>query len=348
MSESRNWLILKIAANRMALELFERELAELGAEGLEVMNRSEYVAFLAEEQGLDEEASKGFEDNLPDVLYVRAFFLVPSGLEAGEISRFRLELETKLSVRIEQLNAYLPAILKALYGDDWDVSSSVHSKDKEHTRYTGYSVIKDEQVQKCIQKKFYQPIDPNLAERASRSWDEYQENKKNHSITKDGAGAVGDQLPDSTLLCVRELPDLLVSGNHVLNLGGDYGILTLAAQRLGNMVDTVAFDQMALDAAQSGSGNPEVVTSLLKTSLHKAPRSHYDLMMGCLPAKAFIALAGAIRKMMSLPGYLLISGFSTNENLEIKKAFLANGFTIVRERSLEEWSAIIFRTAEQM
>lgn len=348
MSESRNWLILKIAANRMALELFERELAELGAEGLEVMNRTEYAAFLREEQGLDEEASKAFEDNLPDVLYVRAFFLIPPGLEDEEISRFRLQLETKLSLRIEHLNAYLPAILEALYGEDWDISSSVHPKDKEHTKYTGYSIQKDEQVQKRMGGKLYQPIDPNLAERASRSWDEYQENKKDNPIRTDGAGAVGDQLPDSTLLCIRELPDLLVSGNRVLNLGGDFGLLTLAAQRLGNMVDSVTFEKMALDAAQSGNGNPEVVTNLLKTTLHKAPRSHYDLLMGCLPAKAFTALAGAMRKMMSLPGYLLISGFTTEESLEVKKIFLANGFTIVRERTLEGWSALVFRSAEQM
>jgi len=145
----------------------------------------------------------------------------------------------------------------------------------------------------------------------------------------------------STRLCLELLQRIEVTGKRVVDVGTGSGVLAIAAWKLGaRQVTAIDNDPDALTNARENvdrNGADEAVT-VSEVDLTTASLEPADLVLANLTGAILQRHAQALRALATPRGNVIVSGFTTEEEDGVVRAF----GVAVRERAQEgEWIALV-------
>ena len=154
----------------------------------------------------------------------------------------------------------------------------------------------------------------------------------------------------TTRLCLRLLQDVPIAGARVLDIGTGSGILAIAARMLGSG-DVVAIDTDAdaLDAARENVERNGVVGRIdlrladltqLSTSSLGVP---FDLVLANLTGALLVNSARTLAGLMRPSAHVIASGFMTEDEAAVRRAFEAGGYGVVTRAIEDDWISLQLR-----
>jgi ribosomal protein L11 methyltransferase len=137
--------------------------------------------------------------------------------------------------------------------------------------------------------------------------------------------------------------DWRLKGREVLDFGCGTGVLAIAAVKMGaKKALGVEIDPKSVQTAKKNveiNGLTERI--LIKQGSWEVVEGKYDLILANLVAAALFRAGKYIPSYLKDDGKVVVSGFSTNQQGEIKEFFRKQGLVATDRSSLEDWGAMV-------
>ncbi len=160
----------------------------------------------------------------------------------------------------------------------------------------------------------------------------------------------------STQMCLSALEDHLAAGSRVVDLGSGSGILSIAALRLGaNHAVGVDIDPKAEDMARENAAYNHLGSDRFQAFTGDVAGDHqalaqlggdYDLALINIVADVILSLCPVVPQVVRPGGLVICSGILDTRVDEVRAGLMAQGLTIVEERSQEDWRCLVARREE--
>ena len=191
-------------------------------------------------------------------------------------------------------------------------------------------------------KKYYHPMDigNNLA--VCPSWENYETDRK--VLKLDPGMAFGTGTHETTYLCLEVLDREIKGGERVLDVGTGSGILGIGAILLGAAdVEGVDIDPTAVKVAIENAqlNGVEDKFTIKVGDLADQASGTYDIVVANIVADVIIALAPAVRPLMTENGVFICSGIIDDRADEVKAKLIENGFAIREANQSEGWFSFV-------
>ncbi|WP_066425551.1 50S ribosomal protein L11 methyltransferase [Anabaena sp. 4-3] len=184
--------------------------------------------------------------------------------------------------------------------------------------------------------------------------------------------AFGTGLHPATIICLRLLEKHIIPSMNVLDLGSGSGILSVAMAKLGANVLALDNDSIAVEATQDavqlngveqqvkvmegslGSGS-ELGHWMGRNEIKDVPKieatGSFDLIVANILSRVHIALADDFRRTLRYTdthaGLLIVAGFTTDHEEDVKVALTAAGLEFVDSERLDDLVALAWRLPKQ-
>ena len=171
------------------------------------------------------------------------------------------------------------------------------------------------------------------------SWISDEEDKKN--IIIDPALAFGSGHHETTFGCLLLLQKYIQDNDTVLDVGCGSGILSIAAKKLGGIVDLCDTDEQAVHSAQDNFIlNHEIFNKAWIGSVQKREKE-YDVVIANIIADVLIMLSRDLKKAVKENGTLILSGILDKYVDKVEQKFIS--MTLVEKYKKEEWYTLVFK-----
>jgi ribosomal protein L11 methyltransferase len=155
--------------------------------------------------------------------------------------------------------------------------------------------------------------------------------------------AFGSGSHESTRLALEALEEIELAADAVLDVGTGSGILAIAAERAGaGAVIALDNDPTAVWVAREIAllQDLPVGVQLVVGSLDCVAGHSFDVILCNMITEQFVPLIGALERLLSPAGVLVLSGLMVREAAEVERA-LARALLRVRARlSAGEWASL--------
>lgn len=155
--------------------------------------------------------------------------------------------------------------------------------------------------------------------------------------------AFGSGTHESTRLVLAELEERFVAGADVLDIGTGSGILAIAAERLGART-VVAFDidpEAVWVARRTAAEQDWPARPLLFAGPVEAVGDRrFDIILCNMITEQLQPLLPAVRRALAPTGVAVLSGALSSELERLRARIVAEGFSVMSQRQLGEWSSI--------
>lgn len=161
------------------------------------------------------------------------------------------------------------------------------------------------------------------------------------------AGAFGSGEHETTRSCL-EMLELLkeVQGAHILDLGSGTGILSIAALKLGaQSALCVDIEQTAVSTCKANcslNGVADRVDHFCGT-IEQICLDSFDLIVANIYGDILVNISNELACRTSTRGLVLLSGILHQDNYDVKRSYQKQGFDLLRNRMLHEYTTMLFR-----
>lgn len=328
------WLVFEIETTHDAAEIITDRLSAIGADGVEVQDREEIRAVLADPGSLAY-ADDGFVDSLDEAVRIRAYFACfEAGVRVNAEPDFAAPdlyddqpraflateaLADRIRAEIAQIGEFLP------------VGSGL----------TGWREVAEEDWANGW-KQYYATL--HLTDRlvVNPSWIDYEPAPGEIVISLDPGSAFGTGTHETTAMCAELLDAHVPTGLNVLDLGCGSGILAILAKRLGaNPVEAIDIDGVAVQVATENCRINGVDVFCHQGELKDAQQGPYDLIIANIIATVIIDLLPALKAALKPGGRLVVSGIIDAKAADVRTAASAEGFRTIESCTRNDWHAYL-------
>lgn len=171
------------------------------------------------------------------------------------------------------------------------------------------------------------------------SWVEDEVGKKN--ILIDPALAFGSGHHETTYGCLLLMQKYVTRGKSVLDVGCGSGILSIAACKLGAVVDLCDTDEQATSSAQENFAlNHESYHRIWTGSVQKREQT-YDVVIANIIADVLIMLSADLKNAVKEDGILILSGILDKYVDKVEAKF--SNLELCEKYHKEEWYTLVFK-----
>ncbi len=196
-------------------------------------------------------------------------------------------------------------------------------------------------------KQYYKPV-PLGGVTIVPAWEKYDARDGEVIIRMDPGMAFGTGTHETTRLVIRLMQDELKGGERLLDVGTGSGILSICASKLGAKscnaydIDPVAVKVARENAEADGCTNITVGVSDLLRGVDLTG-GKYDFCVANIVADIIIRMLPDIKGYLKDGSPLILSGIIGERAEEVRSAVLANGFTVEKEISENDWVGMLVR-----
>ena len=190
-------------------------------------------------------------------------------------------------------------------------------------------------------KKYYKPIvTKNIT--VVPTWIKYEAAEGERVMRLDPGMAFGTGSHATTRMCL-DLMD--VKGKTVIDVGCGSGILGIAASLSGaKSVYMCDIDEQAVRFAKENAQQNGVECEIEQADLIAGDRKA-DFIFANITADILMRLAKSIGNHLNDGGEILLSGIIDPRLPEVVKCYEDAGFKIIHHENLDEWNALLIKTA---
>ena len=157
----------------------------------------------------------------------------------------------------------------------------------------------------------------------------------------------------TTRLCLKALEQRVHGGERVLDLGCGSGILSIAALKLGaahafacdidDKCQDVAYENAALNGIGKDVYTVRTGDILTDSALQAEIGGGYDVVLANIVADVIIALAPAVRPLLTPDGVFICSGIIDDRAVEVADKLRQAGLAILESNQSEGWFSYVCR-----
>ena len=196
-------------------------------------------------------------------------------------------------------------------------------------------------------KQYYKPV-PLGRITVVPAWEKYEPREDEIIVRMDPGMAFGTGTHETTRLVIRLMQDELRGGERVLDVGTGSGILSICASKLGAGwcnaydIDPVAVKVARDNVASDGCSNITVDVSDLLAGVDLS-LGKYDFCVANIVADIIIRMLPDVRTYLKEGAPLILSGIIGERAEEVRRAAIAEGFTVEREITENDWVGMLVR-----
>lgn len=196
-------------------------------------------------------------------------------------------------------------------------------------------------------KQYYKPV-PLGKITVVPAWEKYDPREGEIIIRMDPGMAFGTGTHETTRLVIRLMQDELRGGERVLDVGTGSGILSICASKLGAGwcnaydIDPVAVKVARDNVKSDGCNNITVDVSDLLAGVDLSG-GKYDFCVANIVADIIIRMLPDVRTYLKEGAPLILSGIIGERADEVRRAAVAQGFTVEREITENDWVGMLVR-----
>ncbi len=196
-------------------------------------------------------------------------------------------------------------------------------------------------------KQYYKPV-PLGRVTIVPAWEKYEARENEIVVRMDPGMAFGTGTHETTRLVIRLMQDELRGGERVLDVGTGSGILSICASKMGAKwcnaydIDPVAVKVARDNALSDGCTNITVGVSDLLRGVDLSC-GKYDFCVANIVADIIIRMLPDIKNYLREGAPLILSGIIGERADEVRTAVLAEGFTVEREITENDWVGMLVR-----
>lgn len=329
-----NWIKLDIRTTHEASEIITDRLSAIGADGVEVLDREEIRAVLADPDSLSY-ADDGYVDSLDETVQIHAYFArFDQGVRINETPDFAspelYDDQPRIYVPIESLMETIRREISQI-GEFLPVGEGL----------CGWRTVAEEDWANGW-KQYYETI--HLTERLviNPSWIAYEPSAGEIVVSLDPGSAFGTGTHETTAQCAELLDTVVQPGMNVLDLGCGSGILAILADKLGaSPVEAIDIDALAVQVALENCRINESPVLCHEGELKDSLNSPYDLIIANIIADVIIQLLPDLGAHLKPGGRLIVSGIINTKADRVLKRAEELGFRCLEARSRNDWHAYL-------
>lgn len=333
------WLVYEIQTTHDAAEVITDRLSALGADGVEVQDREEIRAVLADPDTLSY-ADDGFVDSLEEAVRIRAYF---ARFEEG----VRINAEPDFStpeLYDDQPRAFIAP--EALAGRIRAELAQIAEFLPAGPGLSGWREVAEEDWANGW-KQYYDTLHLTGRLVVNPSWIEYAAMPGEIVISLDPGSAFGTGTHETTAMCAELLDAHAPAGLNVLDLGCGSGILAILASRLGAAsVEAIDIDGVAVQVAAENCRINGVDVICHEGELKDARSGPYDLVIANIIATVIIQLLPGLRAALKPDGRLIVSGIIDPKAADVLQAAADQGFRLLEACSRGDWHAYLLEAPD--
>lgn len=193
-------------------------------------------------------------------------------------------------------------------------------------------------------KKYYKPVRIGDKIVIKPSWEDYEQKDGDIVIELDPGMAFGTGTHETTILCVEALEKYVKKDAIVYDVGCGSGILSIVAAKLGaKKVIGIDIDDLSVKTSKENvkiNGVEEIV-EIVKGNLLDNVSGKADIIVSNIIAEIIINMIPNLKDYLIHNGIFIASGIITEKLEKVKEALVNNGFSIVEEKTMNDWAVII-------
>lgn len=193
-------------------------------------------------------------------------------------------------------------------------------------------------------KKYYKPVRIGDKIVIKPSWEDYEQKDGDIVIELDPGMAFGTGTHETTILCVEALEKYVKKDAIVYDVGCGSGILSIVAAKLGaKKVIGIDIDDLSVKTSKENvkiNGVEEIV-EIVKGNLLDNVSGKADIIVSNIIAEIIVNMIPDLKDYLIHNGIFIASGIITEKLEKVKEALVNNGFSIVEEKTMNDWAVII-------
>ncbi len=169
------------------------------------------------------------------------------------------------------------------------------------------------------------------------TWEDPKEGMLNIAI--DPALAFGTGHHPTTASCLRAIAQYVHKGDTVMDVGCGSGILAMAAQKLGAVVDACDTDPLSVENATTNAHQNRLEYRRIWEGPVQETNEIYDVIVANIVADVLVFIASDLSKRLKNEGVLILSGIMDKYEDKVLKAYKKYELT---QRIVEnEWVTLV-------
>ncbi len=177
-------------------------------------------------------------------------------------------------------------------------------------------------------------------------WIEYEKKPEEILIFLDSNMAFGTGEHETTSMCIECLQEYLTPESVLIDVGCGSGILGIAGVKLGAKqaymtdIDPIAVESATHNAELNCTADRSVVAH---SNLLEDAEIVADVMVANITGEVLVMLSESIPKNLKTGGLLILSGIIESRLEMVKRAYFAQGLTLVKQMQKGEWFALVMK-----